>query len=217
MNEKAFLQSEKGDTIPCMFNPAQLVVSRANVWIGDSMPGKGVPNLRYGGADSGRLSFVLYFDTTDDGTAASKHTDKLLKLMEIDPSLPGYSEGDNNGRPPWVQLHWGDLHSFRAVITSLTLRFTYFSATGTPLRAEADVGLVQYEPVNNFGPQNPTSGTPRPHRVHQVQSGETLDRIAAAHYGDATKWRAIAEANALEDPLALRPGALLAIPKLSDT
>ena len=65
-----------------------------------------------------------------------------------------------------------------------------------------------------FGPQNPTSGTPLPHRVHRVQPGETLDRIAAMHYGDSTKWRAIASANGVEDPLALRPGGLLSIPRL---
>jgi nucleoid-associated protein YgaU len=35
------------------------------------------------------------------------------------------------------------------------------------------------------------------------------------HLGDSTRWRSIAEANELEDPLALRPGTLLAIPELS--
>jgi len=34
------------------------------------------------------------------------------------------------------------------------------------------------------------------------------------HYGDSTNWRSIASANAVEDPLALRPGALLSIPRL---
>ena len=43
-----------------------------------------------------------------------------------------------------------------------------------------------------------------------VQKGETLDRISARHYGDSTKWRLIADANGIIDPLALRPGGLLA-------
>jgi nucleoid-associated protein YgaU len=34
------------------------------------------------------------------------------------------------------------------------------------------------------------------------------------HYGDSTKWRSIATANGVEDPLALRPGGLLSIPRL---
>ncbi|HEX7806464.1 MAG TPA: LysM peptidoglycan-binding domain-containing protein, partial [Cellulomonas sp.] len=96
----------------------------------------------------------------------------------------------------------------------LELTFTYFSSTGIPLRATLALVLRQYEPSNAFGPQNPTSGTPRPHRVHQVQPGETLDRIAARYYGDATRWRTLAVANGIEDPLALRPGAQLSIPRL---
>jgi nucleoid-associated protein YgaU len=49
--------------------------------------------------------------------------------------------------------------------------------------------------------------------VHRIQKGETLDRISARHYGDSTKWRLIAEANGITDPLTLRPGAFLSIPK----
>jgi nucleoid-associated protein YgaU len=43
--------------------------------------------------------------------------------------------------------------------------------------------------------------------------GETLDRISARQYGVSTMWRLIAEANGINDPLALRPGAFLNIPK----
>jgi nucleoid-associated protein YgaU len=114
-----------------------------------------------------------------------------------------------------VVFHWGDFHSFKAVVSALELTFEYFSSSGTPLRARAALTLTQYQDETAFAAQNPTSGTPRPHRVHRVQPGETLDRISAMHLGDSTKWRSIAEANEIEDPLALRPGSLLAIPELS--
>lgn len=94
------------------------------------------------------------------------------------------------------------------------MTFTYFSSSGVPLRANMSLSLRQYEQSTAFGPQNPTSGTPRPHRVHRIQPGETLDRISAQYYGDSTKWRALAQANGVEDPLTLRPGALLSIPQL---
>ena len=122
-------------------------------------------------------------------------------------------ERSNNARPPWVIFHWGDLHSFKAVVSDLELTFIYFSATGVPLRARMGLTLQRYEQSMAFGPQNPTSGTPRPHR-YRVQPGETLDRISAHHYGDSTRWRALAVANGIEDPFALRPGSLLAIPRL---
>lgn len=211
-NNKAFLMTEDNQQIPCLFNPSDLALSQSNSWQAVPMPGKGVQVLRYQGASSGTLSLTLFFDTTDTGNAVTTYTSKLVGLMDVDSSLPGTDEATNNARPPWVTFNWGDFHSFKAVITSLSLTFDYFSSSGTPLRARANMTLTQYQEDGAFGPQNPTSGTPRPHRVHRVQPGETLDRISAVHLGDATKWRMVAEANGIEDPLALRPGSLLAIP-----
>ena len=209
---KAYLLTEDNTKIPCLFNPAQLALFQTNGWAADTMPGRGVPKLRYTGAASGQLHLDLFFDTTDTGKAVTEHTAKLVALMSVDPSLPGASPATNNVRPPWVVFHWGDFHSFKAVVSALELTFDYFSSDGTPLRARAALTLTQYQEDMAFGPQNPTSGTPRPHRVHRVQPGETLDRISAMHLGDPTKWRSIAAANGIEDPLDLRPGSLLAIP-----
>ena len=36
--------------------------------------------------------------------------------MDVDPDLPGSDETTNNARPPTVTFHWGDLHSFKAVV-----------------------------------------------------------------------------------------------------
>jgi hypothetical protein len=214
-NSKAFLTTEDNKQIPCLFNPGELALTQANGWAADTMPGRGVPTLRYTGAGSGQLNLTLFFDTTDTGASVTTYTSKLVGLMEINSTLPGSTPTTNNARPPWVTFNWGDFHSFKAVISSLSLTFEYFSSTGTPLRARASITLTQYQEDMAFGPQNPTSGTPRPHRVHRVQPGETLDRISALHFGDSTKWRRIAETNGIEDPLALRPGSLLAIPEQS--
>jgi hypothetical protein len=213
-NNKAFLTTEDNQQIPCLFNPSDLALNQANGWAADIMPGKGVPTLRYTGAASGKLRLTLFFDTTDTGEAVTAYTSKIVGLMEVNANLPGSSPATNNARPPWVTFNWGDFHSFKSVVSALELTFEYFSSTGTPLRARANLTLTQYQEDMAFGPQNPTSGTPKPHRTHRVQPGETLDRIAAMHLGDSTKWRMIAEANGIEDPLALRPGNLLAIPGL---
>lgn len=212
--EKAFLELESGERLPCLFNPAQLSISRSNLWEGQARPGRGVPRLRYAGARPGQMALELFFDTTHEGTAVTKYTGKILELMDVDPKLPGADSTTNNARPPYVTFHWGDLHSFKAVIADLDLTFTYFATNGTPLRATLDLVLHQYEPSQAFGPQNPTSGTPHPHRAHRVQAGETLDRIAARYYGDSTKWRMLASANSVQDPLNLRPGAVLTIPRM---
>ncbi|MGY6502395.1 MAG: CIS tube protein [Acidimicrobiales bacterium] len=215
--EKAMFITETNEEIKCLFNPDELALSRANMWQAKPRAGRGVRVASYKGANSASLVLNLIFDTTADGNPVTTHTNRLLRLMEIDETLPGYNRQSARGRPPWVQFHWGDFHSFKAVIADLGLSFTYFSSDGVPLRAKVKLTLQQFEPDENWGRQNPTSGTPRPHRTHVVQPGETLDRIAAKHYGSATPWREIAAANGIEDPLSLRPGTMLAIPQRSET
>ena len=214
-NQKAYLEVESGGQINCLFNPAEFSLSKANQWEADQIPGRNAPDLFFTGGQAGTMSLNLVFDTTADGTAVTAHTNKLLDAMKVDPNLPGHDPARNRGRPPWVKFHWGDLHSFKAVIENLELTFTYFSSGGTPLRAKASISLKQYEEDAKWGPQNPTSGTPQPHRVHQVQLGDTLDRLAARYYGDSTQWRLIARANAVVDPLGVEPGTLLVIPRLA--
>lgn len=216
LTDKAYLMIEGSQTkIPCMFNPADLKISRSNSWHNPSLAGQGVGQAQYTGAGAGTLSLNLTFDTTDTGKPVTGYTGKLMKLMDVDPSLGGSDEQSNNARPPYVTFHWGDLHSFEAVVESLNLQFTYFSSTGVPLRAKVALSLKQFQESHAFGPQNPTSGTPAPHRVHRVQPGETLDRISARYYGDPTRWRRIAAANGIADPLAVKSGALLSIPRMT--
>jgi nucleoid-associated protein YgaU len=50
---------------------------------------------------------------------------------------------------------------------------------------------------------------------HVLQSGETLSSIAADYYRRPGDWRAIAEANTIEDPRRLTPGTFLTVPPLT--
>jgi nucleoid-associated protein YgaU len=54
----------------------------------------------------------------------------------------------------------------------------------------------------------------RPQKIRTVLPGETIDAIAFAEYGDASRWRAIADFNHLDNPLRLRVGQQLALPPL---
>lgn len=60
-------------------------------------------------------------------------------------------------------------------------------------------------------------GEPQPEAVmYTVQPGDSLSKIALAHYGDAMKYPAIFEANQpmLDDPDRIYPGQVLRIPPL---
>jgi len=53
-------------------------------------------------------------------------------------------------------------------------------------------------------------------RSYTVAKGDTLSHIAKAHYGRASKWRAIFDANRdqLDDPDKIQPGQVLTIPAI---
>ena len=58
--------------------------------------------------------------------------------------------------------------------------------------------------------------TPEPEATfYEVKSGDSLSKIAKAHYGDAMKYNTIFEANKpmLKDPNLIYPGQVLRIPK----
>lgn len=215
--QKAYLQTETGTRLDCLFNPAKLEVVLETSWEGRHIPGQQAPTQRFGGGQSGRIpGLELMFDTTQTGESVTTYTDVLSKLVRIDTDLPGYAAAQHNGRPAWVQFHWGSFHSFKAVITRLSISFTLFSPTGDPLRALTTLDLIQYQDEDDYPRQNPTSGTPIPARSHQVQPGETLDRIAAAHYDDSTQWRRLAQVNGIRDPFTLRPGMRLDVPTMEN-
>jgi nucleoid-associated protein YgaU len=51
-------------------------------------------------------------------------------------------------------------------------------------------------------------------KTYTVQKGDSLSKIAKAHYGDANQWRKIYEANKerIKNPDLIQPGWVLTIP-----
>lgn len=201
---KARLETETGATIPFMFNPETITVQRNVTWTDQSSPGENAPQQVFTSGAAGTMSFSLTLDTTDTGAAVTTYTSRLLALTNVN---------TEKKRPLWVQLFWGDTKSFKAVITGLTLKYTYFAANGDPLRATVDINLKQFKDEGQYPLQNPTSGTRRSERIHRVLPGETLDRISYVVYGDPTQWRLIAHRNGIQDPFRLPAGLALVVPE----
>ena len=100
--------------------------------------------------------------------------------------------------------------SFASFITSVSAKYTLFSADGMPIRAVCSVSMEEM-PGEPFK-QNPTSGGFDVRRVHRTVAGDTLASLAWSEYGDATQWRALAVYNAVDDPMRLAVGAVLMLP-----
>jgi hypothetical protein len=192
-----------------MFNPFEYTVSKSNTYEQKSRNNSDVPQVEFKKSGPQVLKLSLTFDTYEKGEDVSRTTNKLWKLMESKTRREG--NRDVKVPPPEVAFHWG-VFRFVAVITEMTQKFTLFKLDGTPVRAKVDVSFTQHKDVNDYPGQNPTSGDGPIERVYQVVAGDRLDTIAFALYGNASRWRAIAEYNHLDNPVALRPGQLLSIP-----
>lgn len=207
---------ESGDRVKCLFNPKEYTFSKQNNWK-DQQTGNNVPQIEFGGGQPASLQMELFFDTYAQAKAGGapkdvrkEYTDKIWKLMIVDPKL--VDAKNKKGRPPKVIFQWGQTWLFKAVIASITQKFTMFIHDGTPVRATLNVTFRQVEDEGALAKQNPTSGGTGGERLWTVSEGDTLGWIAHKEYGDTTKWRQIAEANRLARVRRLPAGLVLVIP-----
>ncbi len=208
------VNEETGKVIKCMFNPKEYSLSKTNTWTAHPDASGNVPNLEFGGGQSGELKLELLFDTYEAhdaignraGEDVRNYTKHIWDLMKADPAA--------NKPPPRCKFQWGSLWSFKAVVTGIDQRFTFFLSDGTPVRAILNISLKEVEEEGAYPRQNPTSGGDQGHRMRTVYEGETLSAIAYEEYGDPTAWRHLAYTNDIDDPRHLRPGEQLLIAPL---
>ena len=120
------------------------------------------------------------------------------------------------GSPPkFVTFSWGSTQLPKAAPLSISIQYAMFHPNGDPMRAFVDLELAQADDSAPPGQaQNPTTRGTAGLRSHIVQDGDSLHSIAYESYGDPTRWRVIAEANGVDDPLRLERGTALSIPRL---
>jgi Contractile injection system tube protein/LysM domain len=216
---KAEIEIENDGTIPVYFNPTEYSISKSNDWKYDKVTGTSLPAAQFGGGNPRELTLNLLLDASLLGKDAHVRdvTNRLFKMMEVN---GGQSGGGARAVPPFVTFHWGKETTFKSVCSQLTVAYKLFRPNGDPIRADVKMTLKQADTAStassngaNRG-QNPTTRANAGHGVHTVRDGDTLPSIAYAAYGDATVWRAIADANDIENPLHLRRGRSLSLPRL---
>jgi hypothetical protein len=197
------IKPEGQAAISVLFNPTQYSIDKANQIAEAAIPGLPAPILQFVHGGTRTLSMELFFDTYEERKDVRDHTNKIYRLLEID--------GPTHA-PPICQVSWGNFN-FRGVLDKVSGKFTLFLANGTPVRATLSVSFKEYIPVDVLIKEHPTESADHA-KTRVVKSGDRIDLIAADEYGDAQQWRPIAEANHLEDPMQLLPGAKLVIPPL---
>ncbi|MEU1211917.1 LysM peptidoglycan-binding domain-containing protein [Streptomyces sp. NPDC005791] len=193
------------------FNPAQLSLSQRAQW--KATPTAAVRDgskPEFMGAEPREMTLEIFLDssTKPTGNSVLKKVESLLACCEVTAN----SIAANQPSPPWVVFQWGSFSTarFTAYVSSIEASYSLFGTTGVPIRATCQVQLHEI-PGKTKG-QNPTSGALTAQRVHRVVAGDSLQSLAWREYGNATAWRAIAEANGIDDPSRLPSGTELVLP-----
>jgi nucleoid-associated protein YgaU len=111
-------------------------------------------------------------------------------------------------------LKWGHAGTFfQGVFERLDQRFTLFMDDGTPVRATLTCSIKAWRSNKDDRALMALESADIDKRK-TVRRGDTLSGIAAEEYGDPAEWRPIALANGIDDPLRLRAGGALMVPRL---
>lgn len=86
------------------------------------------------------------------------------------------------------------------------------------LRPSASAGSSQKADFSNVQGNADTVPADTAANSYTVQKGDTLSAIAQQHYGKASRWHAIFDANRdqLDNPDLIRPGQVLKLPQVND-
>lgn len=194
------------DKIECGFNPQDYTISKTNIWTYKPTQGTDRPDAEFGGGLPMTYKLSLLLDSSLDGPDGSIK-DQANKLMT---AMHG-----KGSAPKFIQFTWGSVKLPKAAPVSLSIHYVLFRPNGEPVRAFVDLELAQAEDAAPPGQaQNPTTRAIAGLRAHTVRDGDSLPSIAYDAYGDATRWRVIAEANGIDDPMRIRRGTALTIPRL---
>lgn len=142
--------------------------------------------------------------TKSETLDVSALTAQFGKLLRVDGDLH---------RPPNVRFTWGSI-VVEGVVVSMNTTFTMFDQKGVPVQAQVDCQIM------SIGSESALKKNPlfSPDRTKSRVMSEDINLwgLAASEYGDINKWRVIARANQIMDPLDLEPGTLVKVPALTD-
>lgn len=215
MAEKAVIEILEGDSSPkkitVMFNPESYNISYGASYSEKKIPGLDGPISQYISGESMTLDMTLFFDTyepptpdkAEGGSSVAEKTKLISGLVSIDGTLH---------HPPAVRFQWGKI-KFKGYVISVKESYTMFLSDGTPVRARVEITFKSLFDPSKEKRKSPFESPDRT-KVRILHEKEQLWNYAYKEYGDAGKWREIAAANGIANPLMTEPGMELKLPAL---
>lgn len=223
--ERLYPDGRTPDRIEVQFNPTEVNMTKGAQIAEIAIPGLDSPVLQFVRGQNEQMTLELFFDSTDLGgtgvgaVPVTELTNRFYALVKM--------SGEEHA-PPRCRFIWGDeipglvneegrvaakRKAFDCVVESIAQKFTLWSPDGVPLRANLSVSLREFKTLRQQLAQLNLQTSDHT-RVHVVARGETLPKIAFDRYGDAARWRLIAETNQLLRPRELEPGQVLELPPI---
>ncbi len=196
---------------PIMFpyNPGDITINTVGNWTKRLQPATQGPPPHWKGVTPPKVTVKLLLDAFSVPPIPPSVVIEQLKQMVLPTAL---SVGMGNAMAPFVMFGWGpNIILDMAYISSLSVTYQRY-LLGVPVRAEVTITLEAVPLPFPLGATNPTSGGLATRRTRTVVAGDTLASIAFQEYDDPNKWRALAEANKIDDPMRVKTGTVLTVP-----
>lgn len=216
--EKLTIDVEDGPAIEARFNPERYTVSKSVQVAEIGIPGLDSPIQQYVRGQAQKVSFELFFDTTEFGMAddvrdVREYTKEVHQLLRVKKKTHA---------PPRCRLTWGGEKLFTyetryspwCVLESVSEELTLFSPGGVPLRSKLTVSFREAWTIERQLEETRRESPDRT-KLRTLGPRQTLSHLAAEEYGDPRLWRPIAEANQLDNPRLVAPGTTLEVPRLT--
>jgi hypothetical protein len=201
----------KGQVFVAMLNPGKYSRSRSVEYATPpQLPDAPNPESRIKKISADTLELdELVLDGTGivDAPGSSRDVDgqvALLRRVLHDPV------GDQNVRYAVVQVVWGSM-SFLGRLTSMTVNYTLFSASGTPLRARVKLSFTAYE--KSSARLAAGAAAPQARQIRLV-GADSLPLLCFKAYNDPSLFQAVALFNGLTSIRRMAPGKLITLPKM---
>jgi hypothetical protein len=198
---KIIAYKKKGEeNIEVLFNPNEYALDTSNNYAWKKVPNTGMQAGQFVSGGTTSLTMDLFFDTFEKGTDVRDLTKQISELLDIDV-----------GHPPLVRFVWGSI-DFKGILEKVSQKFTMFLDSGIPVRATLKVtfksATSQKEQLKKVPPE--AAGQTK---QKMVKEGDQLWMTASSEYEDPKQWRMIADANGIDNPLKLKPGRRITVPK----
>jgi nucleoid-associated protein YgaU len=189
------------------YNPESITIQKSATWQSTPQAAEDAGTPQFQGSMPQSLNINILLDTFAIPPNPPQVAIDILQQALV-PNPVNTVAGD--AKPPTVMFGWGtNIVMEEAYIRSMSITYKRF-LLGQAIRAEVAVTLEEV-PLSLPG-TNPSSGALASRRTHTVIEGDTLASIAFTEYNNPNRWRAIAEANRIDDPMRIQPGTELLLP-----